>query len=409
MLKRFISSSLLMAVIGSGVAITVPQAVLAQASQKEGAVTTVIAQNDEKSETVALMTRQQQRTAMLERDLRDLRGLVETDLRQLKLQIEQMANSSSDDGSRMSSDIRALSNQLEQLSDSIAMTNRRMERTLEITSDVEFRLLRLEKRMQTIMRMGGNDVANAMIQQDTIAMGESEEVQMSRDSNDGSVTWSMDKESLEAHMDGDNGTGEAASVAAVDDGAGTEIVAAADQVQASLRDGTTDSDASVGGAAQDNDTAIAVASVEQPSEAPAAPPTPEVLPDVSPEDQYMFAMNSAMQNDLETAERAFSEFRTFNPDHAREVDAAYWLGRVQFMRQKYEEAAMTFTQFNTDYPQDDRLTDTTLYIAESVSHFAPAEQACDIYASLPTLFEAPSELFLKNLNKLSKAANCAAE
>lgn len=409
MLKRFISTSLLMAVICGGVAITLPQATLAQASQKEGTVTTVIAQNEEKSETVALLTRQQQRTAMLERDLRDLRGLIDTDLRQLKLQIEQMANSSSDDGSRMSGDIRALSNQLEQLSDSIAMTNRRMERTLEITSDVEFRLLRLEKRMQTIMRMGGDDVATAMIQQDTIAMGETEEVQMSRDSNNGSVTWSMDKDSLEAHMNGDNGTGETASVVASDEDLGTEGAVAADQILASAEDGAAENGAGAAVAVQDNDTAVEVAAVEQTPEAPAAPPTPEVLPDVSPEDQYMFAMNSAMQNNLETAERAFSEFRIFNPDHAREVDAAYWLGRVQFMRQKYEEAAMTFTQFNTDYPQDDRLTDTTLYIAESVSHFAPPEQACEIYASLPTLFEAPSELFLKNLNKLSKAANCATE
>ena len=409
MLKRFISTSLLMTVICGGVAITLPQATLAQASQKEGTVTTVIAQNEEKSETVALLTRQQQRTAMLERDLRDLRGLIDTDLRQLKLQIEQMANSSSDDGSRMSGDIRALSNQLEQLSDSIAMTNRRMERTLEITSDVEFRLLRLEKRMQTIMRMGGDDVATAMIQQDTIAMGETEEVQMSRDSNNGSVTWSMDKDSLEAHMNGDNGTGETASVVASDEDLGTEGAVAADQILASAEDGAAENGAGAAVAVQDNDTAVEVAAVEQTPEAPAAPPTPEVLPDVSPEDQYMFAMNSAMQNNLETAERAFSEFRIFNPDHAREVDAAYWLGRVQFMRQKYEEAAMTFTQFNTDYPQDDRLTDTTLYIAESVSHFAPPEQACEIYASLPTLFEAPSELFLKNLNKLSKAANCATE
>ena len=31
------------------------------------------------------------------------------------------------------------------------MTSRRMERTLEMTSDMEFRLLRMEKRLQTLM------------------------------------------------------------------------------------------------------------------------------------------------------------------------------------------------------------------------------------------------------------------
>ena len=75
-----------------------------------------------------------------------------------------------------------------------------------------------------------------------------------------------------------------------------------------------------------------------------------MLPAVSPEEQYRFALGRALQNDLETAERAFSEFRVFNVGHERQADATFWLGRVQFMRGEYEKAAMTFSEFNSVYP-----------------------------------------------------------
>ena len=54
-------------------------------------------------------------------------------------------------------------------------------------------------------------------------------------------------------------------------------------------------------------------------------PDAEVLPDADPEEQYNFALGRAMQNDLETAEAAFAEFREFNKGHPREADALFCL------------------------------------------------------------------------------------
>ena len=76
------------------------------------------------------------------------------------------------------------------------------------------------------------------------------------------------------------------------------------------------------------------------------------------------------------------------------------------MRGEYEKAAMTFSEFNSAYPGDDRLVNTTMWIAESVSHFAPQEQACEIYASLPKLLDTPPESFLAQLAALSDASKC---
>jgi TolA-binding protein len=349
----------------------------------------------------ALLTRHQQRMDILEAGLKDVRGIIENDLREIKMKVEQMQSSSSEAGTSQTADLKALRDQMEKLGDMLAMTNRRMERTLEITSDTEFRLLRLEKRMQTLLTLGGDDAAAALVQQDTIGAGEAAAVQMSRDLDTGISSWSVAEDSLNdalANVEGDNATSEAS---AVDENAGLADAGSADI-------GSADTGSLDAGSA---DTALAADDNAIPANAEStgetAPTQPEVLPAVSPEEQYRFALGRALQNDLETAELAFAEFRTFNQGHARQADSIFWLGRVQFMRGEFEKAAMTFSEFNSAYPGDARLVDTTMWIAESVSHFAPSEQACEIYASLPQLIETPPDTFLAQLSKLSDDANCA--
>ena len=85
-----------------------------------------------------------------------------------------------------------------------------------------------------------------------------------------------------------------------------------------------------------------------------------------------------MQNELESAEEAVTEFIKVNRGHKRVADATFWLGCVQFMRGKYEKAAITVSGFNTKYIDDPRLVETTAWIVEPVSHFAPREQACKL-------------------------------
>jgi TolA-binding protein len=354
----------------------------------------------------ALLTRHQQRMDILEAGLKDVRGIIENDLREIKMKVEQMQSSSSEAGTSQTADLKVLRDQMEKLGDMLAMTNRRMERTLEITSDTEFRLLRLEKRMQTLLTLGGDDAAAALVQQDTIGAGEAAAVQMSRDLDTGISSWSVAEDSLNdalANVEGDNAT---SGASAVDENAGLAQAGSADT-------GSTDTGSTDTGSADTGSTESALAAGDNAILANAEttgetePAQPEVLPAVSPEEQYRFALGRALQNDLETAELAFAEFRTFNKGHARQADSIFWLGRVQFMRGEFEKAAMTFSEFNSAYPGDARLVDTTMWIAESVSHFAPPEQACEIYASLPQLIDTPPDTFLAQLSKLSDDANCA--
>ena len=337
-----------------------------------------------------LLTRQGQRLDLLETDLRDMRGVLETDLRNLKMQITQLGNNASSGETATTAELRDLRDQVERLADAVAMTSRRMERTLEMTSDMEFRLLRMEKRLQTLMNLGGDELARAAVQDDTIPAGDSGDVSMTRDADTGEVNWQMSEAELNKQLEGD-----VADNRTVTDLAGAGTLPADSTVPAVVGTGTSD-----------NGSQGAPAAVAAPAPVPAAPAKPEILPDASPEEQYNFALGRAMQNDLETAEAAFAEFRKFNEGHAREADALFWLGRIQFLREQFDLAAMTFSEFNSAYPDDARIVDTTMWIAEAVSRFAPADQACAIYASLPNLLESPPDRFTERLAALSRAANC---
>ena len=371
-MNKFVAVALALTVTLSGVA-------QAQTSGNDNAVL---------ENASALLTRQQQRMDILEAGLKEVRGILENDLREVKKKVEQMESSSSEAGSSQTADLIALRDQMEKLSDMLAMTNRRMERTLEIASDTEFRLLRLEKRMQTLLALGGEDVAAALVQQDTIAAGEAAAVQMSRDVDTGISSWSVEEGALNdalAVVESENATTAPAAITPADDNVAPDGLSGEQ-----------------GNVANDG-AALALSNAGQ---EPTVPAQPEVLPAVSPEEQYRFALGRALQNDLETAQLAFSEFRKFNKGHEREADSIFWLGRVYFMRGEYEKAAMTFSEFNSAFPGDARLVDTTMWIAESVSHFAPPAQACEIYASLPQLIDTPPDTFLTQLSKLSDDANC---
>lgn len=344
-----------------------------------------------------LLARQQARLNNMEDSLKDLRGAMETELRTMRLQIEQMTGSTTANSSAQAASLKDLKAQIAELSDTLDIFNQRLRRSIELSSDVEFRVLRLEKRMQTLLNLSGDNLATAVLQDDAIAQGDNPSVALSRDEDTGGSTWTVEKdeavaEELAKVTPADNQTDDNTTLATTD----APAEAAADPV------------------ATDNETVTPAAGDEQPVDetatvevAPEAEAPASVLPEGSPEEQYRFALGRALQNDLETAEAAFAEFRTAHPDHERSADVLYWLGRVQFIQGQYEKSAMTFTEFNSEYQSDSRLPDAILMIAESVANFATAEQACQIFKDLPQLLDQPPESFTKRLDELNQKAACA--
>ena len=345
----------------------------------------------------ALMARQQMRLNTIEDNLKTVRGTLETEFRAIRLQIEKMAEEGAQSSDSYAAKLKELKGQIIELGHTLDIFNQRLRRSIELSSDVEFRVLRLEKRMQTLLSMSGDSMTNAILQDDVNAAGVAPTVSMSRDNDTGGGTWTVEKdEELNAELDklADNQS-------AISEDNQTALVSNdADNVSAEQESSATVG-SEVGEAVAEEDDASAN---DEPIDAPVIE---SVLPEGSPEEQYRFAFGRMLQNDLETAEKGFTEFRELYPDNERSADVLYWLGRVQFIQGDYGKSAMSFTEFNSAYPEDSRLPEAILMIAESVLNFATAEQACQIFADLPQMLDQPGAEFVKRLDELKVAASCA--
>ena len=373
-------------------------------------LSSALAQSSESNS--ALMARQQMRLNTIEDNLKTVRGTIETEFRSMRMKIEELASAAEDDTRSQASAIKALKAQMGELGDTIDILNQRLRRSIELSSDIEFRVLRLEKRMQTLLSLSSDELTDAILQDGVSAAGTAPAVSMSRDNDTGGATWSVEKDDALiaelAKSEADNTTQDNAT-------------------NGNLASQNTDSD----NTAEDNVTATALVSDEgnnaapsdnvstqqatdDATDAPAAQeevlaqeePAITVLPEGTSEEQYRFAFGSMLQNDLETAEAGFAEFRELHPEDARSADVLYWLGRVQFIQGDYGKSAMSFTEFNSEFPDDARLPEAILMIAESVLNFATAEQACQIFSDLPNMLDQPSESFLTRLGELTTAASC---
>ena len=383
-----------------------PQTLLAQSTSDQNGLS-------------ALVSRQQQRMDLLEEGIKDVRGTIETELQSIRTELETLAASSVASQSGASSDFKSVQGELAKLADNIAIVSQRINNTLDLYSDIEFRILRLEKRMTTLLSLSGDDIVEKLAQGEVSAAGSGPSVTMSRDAQTGQTVWTIDKEQLDAQLADDNASGnqgnaDNANLAAADNGAEGTSATDASTTDASATDTATTDTATTDGSAQTATLGERAATPGQDEQIPEAEiaeaepePVPTILPDASTEDQFRFALTRALQNDLETAEQAFIEFSDLYPDHARSSDALFWLGRVQFIQGQFEKSATTFSKFNALYSTDPRLPDTTLWIAESVSKFAAPAQACDIYDNLGKFLDQPPESFVARLKELSDGANCS--
>ena len=155
------------------------------------------------SDLSALVARQQLRMDMLENSLKDIRGTVEVDLRDVRLQLEQLAASALAEQSETSVDVKQFQSEITRFSDAIEILNQRISRTIELTSDVEFRVLRLEKRMQTLMSLSGGDLTEQLVQQDVTAAQKPPEVSIGRDAETGETVWKIEEDKLNAELNTD--------------------------------------------------------------------------------------------------------------------------------------------------------------------------------------------------------------
>ena len=298
-----------------------------------------------------------ERVESLEESIKDIRRVLEEDIRALRQSVDGQGGLSGQDAVLLREQIGALAN--------------RLERALSIVSDNEFRMLRLEKRVDSLLRAGIEQSLSETARPAGTGAGSVPSSSINA-RVDQKTLWSIDNSTLQRELTTKEGAEPATD-------------------QAGERQGREEP-------ARQGSIALANAA---PNQADGL-----VLPEGDPEEQYQFALGKALQNDLAMAEQAFSEFIERNAEHDRVVDSYFWLGRVQFMNGSYEESVKTFSTFQSQWPGDSRIEKTTLWIGESVVNFASRDDACEFLESLPSLVPEPTDSFDDRLAKLKTSAEC---
>jgi len=109
---------------------------------------------------------------------------------------------------------------------------------------------------------------------------------------------------------------------------------------------------------------------------------PYALPGATPDEQYQYAFDLLRQNKYGDAEQALGTFVEQNPDHPLAGNANYWLGETYYVRQDYQNAAITFADGSQKYPKSGKAPDSLLKLGMSLAALGETADACLALAEL---------------------------
>ena len=297
----------------------------------------------------------QSRIIAVEETLRDVNARIENDLFALQQNLEAGGDVVAT-LERVDQRLNAISN----LSNEISALNQKIQKILQLATDNEFRILRVEAQLQALMRH--------------------------------SALSPVDAEGTE----GAEGTGTAAAPPL------TPTDAPTDTPSESSDDAPSESAVSQAGL-DDGTTAI---EPPQPSQLTDIAPTPSILPAGTEEEQYEFVHDLLNNGHYPEAESALIEFSTIYPESDLRADVVFWLGRVQFVQEQHNKSLQTMSEFARTWPEDDRRIKVLMWIAESISVIRPANEACRFFDKTIQAIETPPQQLVNRIAKLREDIAC---
>ena len=106
------------------------------------------------------------------------------------------------------------------------------------------------------------------------------------------------------------------------------------------------------------------------------------LPGNTAEEQYKHAFSLLSQANYGEAELALRTFVEQNPDDPLAGNAKYWLGETYYVRQDFEQAAITFAEAYQRYPDNTKAPDNLLKLGMSLAALGSKTDACGTFAEL---------------------------
>jgi tol-pal system protein YbgF len=127
----------------------------------------------------------------------------------------------------------------------------------------------------------------------------------------------------------------------------------------------------------------------------------------TPEQQYDRAHDLIVkQRDFVAAERVLNEFIGSNRKHRLAPNAHYWLGRTYYVRNNFEQAAISFAEGFQRYPKSKKAPATLLNLGMSLSRLGKNREACTTYTRLARNFQKMESSVKRRLASERKRSKC---
>ncbi len=135
----------------------------------------------------------------------------------------------------------------------------------------------------------------------------------------------------------------------------------------------------------------------------------KLLPDVSPEKQYEFAMSFMQVGDYNTSERAFREFININSEHELAGSAQYWYAETFRIRQLYTDAASAYLEGYQKYPKGEKAPINLLRLGVSLVQMGEKDQGCLMITGVKKQYPKANQSVLQKAKYEEKKFDCKKE
>jgi len=132
----------------------------------------------------------------------------------------------------------------------------------------------------------------------------------------------------------------------------------------------------------------------------------KILPNESPEKQYEFATSFLKVGDYSTAERAFREFVTINPEHDLAGNAQYWYAETFRIRQLYTDAASAYLEGYQKYPKGEKAPVNLLKLGVSMVQIGEKDQGCKMINGVEKQYPDANQSVIQKAKYESKKFEC---
>ena len=132
----------------------------------------------------------------------------------------------------------------------------------------------------------------------------------------------------------------------------------------------------------------------------------KILPNESPEKQYEFATSFLKVGDYTTAERAFREFVTSNPDHDLAGNAQYWYAETFRIRQLYTDAASAYLEGYQKYPKGEKAPINLLKLGVSMVQIGEKDQGCKMINGVEKQYPKANQSVIQKAKYESQKFEC---